>query len=106
MKSLITILFILFVSNINSQVLLIDIEEPVNSLQVRTSNFAVQTEGSLIQLEFQENQKYYLVVNTNHYIELSIKFIDDVFSSLDEIDLQCDCTYRKEGIRLIINFKN
>ena len=110
MKLLITLLYILFMSNVNSQII-IDIGEPVISLSTRPTlhteernNYEVKTFGNLIQLDFEENQIYSMVINTNNYFTIQVNFIDDTFNSLSEINLVCDCTYKKEGFKLIINF--
>lgn len=111
-KNLISLIAIILSFNINAQVLVIDIQEPIEIVRFRkidcscdscfTENWRLRITESLLSIDFAEDQIYHVTLNDLDIV-LKMHYLDDVLMSLNDLDIVCNCTYKIENNQLIIS---
>ena len=113
MKNLILIALISITFIGNTQVLVIDIQQPITSIEVKHQEELqygdlhednIRFDLGLFQIYFEESQTYDVVINRKYYLTFKARFIDDVLIDLDEVEVICNCSYEVQNNKLVLHF--
>jgi hypothetical protein len=111
--NLIIVLFLLLLNNVNAQVLVMDIQDTLSTVQIKhqeefqygeLDEKHMYRDRGLFEIDFEDGQIYNLIINSEYYITFRPSFYDDVLTTSDEVEMICKCVYEVVDNKLQITF--
>jgi hypothetical protein len=97
----------------NSQVLVVDIQEPLSSVQIKhqeefqygdLDEKNMNRDVNLFDIYFEEGQVYHVIVNSDYHFTFRAVYYDDVLVDFNDFQIICNCAYNIEDHKLILQF--
>lgn len=113
MRKIKLLIIVLLSFNVNSQVLVIDINLPLHTVQIKHQEELqyVQMhednmffEAKSFQIYFEESQIYDVIVNDGYFLTFKPTFLDDTLTTTDDIEVICHCSYEVVDNILVVTF--